>query len=89
MMEWQPIETAPRDGSEILAYSEHGGTGTMLVRHIAPCDFLTQPELDEMAPICGDTLEEADWFFADFLQGDRLAPDCYPTHWMPLPHPPL
>ncbi|MBK8467852.1 MAG: hypothetical protein IPL32_18730 [Chloracidobacterium sp.] len=84
---WQPIETAPRDGTEILAYSEIGNTGCMLVRWIALQDFITTQEAEEFSNIgmSESALEVPDWFFADFCHGDRLSPDCYPTHWMPIP----
>jgi len=89
-MEWKPIETAPKDGTEVLAYSEPGCTGVMLVRWIALVDFLTDYEIEDLSLNGMDdaTLETEDWFMADFLQGTRLSPDCYPTHWMPLPSPP-
>lgn len=87
---WQPIETAPRDGTEILAVSEPGGTGVILVRWIALQDFITTGEAEDFLAqgMSEKDIEEPDWFFADFAHGDRLSPDCYPTHWMPLPEPP-
>ena len=71
---WQPIETAPRDGTEILMtngvdvssgqwFSEYGGT----------YDQEGAPNGDE---------RDAGWM--DWIGG--MQPD--PTHWMPLPPPP-
>ena len=87
---WRPIETAPKDGTEILVVSTTGGTGVMLCRWIALQDFITTEEAESFADqgMSESSLEEPDWFYADFSHGDRLAPDCYPTHWLPLPPPP-
>jgi hypothetical protein len=83
MMDWQPISTAPKDGTEILGWRYENGT--LLVRWIAPVDFLTERELEENHL---DSDEDSDWFFADFVRGGRLEGDECPTHWMPLPSPP-
>jgi hypothetical protein len=77
---WQPIESAPRDGIEILVWRE--ASGILLARWIAPIDFLADREAEE-SKMSMDELEEADWFYADFIAGGRL--DDPPTHWMPLP----
>jgi len=79
MNTWQPIETAPKDGTEILGWGEY--TGIMLMRWIAPCDFLHESELSKM-----NDSESPDWFYADFVTGGRL--DDPMTHWMPCPLPP-
>ena len=77
MGEWQPIETAPKDGTPILVFdvSEHYGDAprgqtVMVVRYRAysPNDY--------RAP--GGTWEAP--------YGPCSADN--PTHWMPLPEPP-
>ena len=82
---WQPIETAPTNGTEVLVYRED--SGVFLARWIAPIDFMTERELEHES-LSEDAANEADWFYADFVQGGRLSNDGMPTHWMPLPDAP-
>lgn len=72
--EWQAIETAPKDGTEILAICKHNNTGRVYIHdHEVPimqkviC-FSTHPNY----PV---------WIGFDKDQW-------HPTHWMPLPTPP-
>jgi hypothetical protein len=81
--QWQPIETAPRDGTEVLGF--RGDAGVFVMRWIAPVDFLTERELADPHGEDRDWEEEPDWFYADFIQGGRLDGTEAPTHWMPLP----
>ena len=57
---WQPIDTAPRDGSRILLYDR----GVIVEGYYvgAPCFWVIV---------------------------DRYDDSCLPTHWMPLPEPPV
>jgi hypothetical protein len=60
---WQPIATAPRDGTGIL---------------------LWQPGIDEPHVGRWSRPPYQEWW------GDAWAPPgCQPTHWMPLPAPPV
>jgi len=65
-MEWQFIETAPKDGTEFLAYSQDRTSGTLdpLPSFISLCAW------HDEAGFCTCELRE-------------------PTHWMPLPTPPV
>ena len=83
---WQPIETAPKDGTEILAWRE--GAGVLLVRWCSCCDFMSDRELEESG-LDDETLSAQDWFFADFVEGGRLEGEETPTHWMPIPNGPI
>lgn len=84
-MDWQPIETAPKDGTEILGYRKD--CGVLLIRWTAPVYFLSDRELEqEGRDYDSDNLE--DWFFADFICGGRLEGEETPTHWQPLPSSP-
>ena len=83
--EWKTIDTAPQDGTEILGYRED--CGVLLIRWCALEDFFTDQEL-ECTNFTDEEIQEQDWFFADFSQGDRLSSSGDATHWMPLPEPP-
>jgi len=82
MMQWQPIDTAPRDGTEILGYRYD--CGVILIRWDAPENFLTEKECETL----GESAGEYSWIIADFVCGDRLEGSEVPTHWQPLPPPP-
>lgn len=75
--EWQPIETAPRDGTEILIgkWKERGG-------------FRFCRSSWEHFP--GNSMEgeqSYDWWACDDDHND-ITEDEGPTHWRPLPAPP-
>lgn len=66
---WQPIETAPKDGTVILACDEWGG---MFVVKWTACGPKGQWDLTEVGSYATDAWPSSD-----------------PTHWMPLPPPPV
>ena len=64
-MKWQPIDTAPKDGTRVLL------TDGKFTQIGLWCQWLSVPGNPE------------EWFY----EGGRGWND--PTHWMPLPTPPL
>jgi len=74
MMEWLPIETAPRDGSVLLLWRG---------LHVVAGWF--------------EKTDHYDWYFLDdtrlnddeTIEPNAYLRDCPPTHWMPLPSPPM
>lgn len=83
-MNWQPIASAPKDGTEILAW--RADCGIVLVRWTCMDDFCTESEIEKVSE---EDAMQRDWFFADFVSGGRLEGEEVPTHWMPLPPPPV
>jgi hypothetical protein len=81
MSEWQPIETAPRDGSRFLGF-----------QIIGPMN-----ELGENDEILRRGIYEADqvvayWLFGQFVSypfNGGIPQNVRFTHWMPLPPPPM
>jgi hypothetical protein len=75
-MTWQPIETAPKDGSEIIVHTVHEADEYM-DRFIAVQIAFWDRGHDSSDPMWA---RPAAWVLQKI--GD-------PTHWMPLPEPPV
>lgn len=76
--EWQPIETAPKDGTRILATN---GSRVFIAYWI---------ENASVNPTEGP--EEPHWIefeCEDYWYSVHLFGSAAPTHWMPLPAPPV
>jgi hypothetical protein len=77
MTEWQPIETAPRQGRYLVwggiirsdAFSDYTNKYIVLVE--VDCD-------DDLEPICFSVADSE--YYSPSIEN--------PTHWMPLPKPP-
>ena len=80
--DWQPISTAPEDGTVVLIYEGPGKDGIITTAYLAPHNRVCirgtgwkndGRERDWELAACGTHADDA---------------RCYPTHWMPLPEPP-
>jgi hypothetical protein len=71
MTDWQPIETAPKDGTNILLWCPLPGSGYAIV---GICHTTTRANGDKV-PVWLDAYEGEDIY--------------QPSHWMPLPEPPI
>lgn len=82
MSEWQPIESAPKDGTRILAYDPEGLDSPVyaVVRW-----YTYEGEVFEEA---GDGLYRKVIYETSWWDGASYTP-FHATHWMPLPSPPL
>ena len=76
-MEWQPIDTAPKDGSRFLGFTPFGVEMVKWNKRAA-----------EYGPRQGwiGCEQDSACLPESFL---RHAATCQPTHWMPLPEPPV
>lgn len=77
-MDWQPIETAPRDGTDVLLFLPKLQTGVWVGRFVDSEDFQY-----------GKSVRKRQYWSIGvsltFLSGD----DAKPTHWMPIPEGPV
>lgn len=80
-MMWQPIETAPKDGTPIL-----------IAPHLmkASWDFGADDWLLFCVPLSEDGSVHGDWSQPWTMWREVMASDlgAEPTHWMPFPEPP-
>lgn len=72
-MNWQPIETAPRDGTDVFA---HG----LFTPFQGSCEFIG-------FNVTGFDPDEGKWLVQNHDDKGELM-YWMPTHWMPLPEPP-
>lgn len=81
--QWRDIETAPRDGTEVLLWREDCG---QFIGRYTSCDAfpLTQDEIDATDE---ETLFAKDWF-TQWPQALRLEGSEVPTRWRHLPDDP-
>jgi hypothetical protein len=82
-MEWQPIETAPKDGRSVLLgyFNELGNWRTVRGQWFSSVEIKNEWEN-------GDCCEEG-WYETSVESED--IPNCWyitPTYWMPLPKAP-
>ena len=72
-MEWQPIDTAPRDGTRVLLSNAHG---VWMAEYRPVCTSGYRPD----SPWFSVMLNHE--------HIPRVGRHNKPTHWMPLPEPP-
>ena len=72
MSKWQPIETAPKDGTVVLGYGITDGEVS------GPSSEKTIEPMHHLGP-------SGEW---GITGGDYYIVWIRPTHWMPLPEPP-
>ena len=78
-LEWFGIETAPRDGTEILLYKDIATIGIVRNgRWVKQTDWSDQ---DNEFP-------DGWWCYTNCISQEMLEGIYLPTHWTPLPQPP-
>ena len=76
MSKWQPIETAPKDGRQLLMFCDD----------YDPAVFVASFGWTDLPKNHADYWEG--WIFAEEILASHTETEPEPTHWMPLPAPP-
>ena len=101
--QWQPIQTAPKDGSKFLMfitgveytkYNDGGKYRAKTIQKVLIADY--SPDSNSFfgedgnfnTNICEFNFKEKD-YFESAVFGYQLMTDVQATHWMPLPKPPV
>ena len=79
-MKWQPIETAPRDGSKIIGWDPEGDSGMAII-------FWWEHRYERYDEVEGGLFRRVHEVLPGYWEGGPHSP-WRPTHWMPLPEPP-
>ena len=91
MSAWQPIETAPKDGTTVILYAPFGDGNPGSTYRLTP-GYWDAPEYGKYLGDCGGECrcpEYADAPEPSWMSWDGgFFPDKPPTHWQPLPAPP-
>ena len=100
MNEWQPIETAPKDGRHVVLGVSYGRNGhpRVCVAYWKQDRYRPWIMMDENTQVRGDWRDSSRWVQA-FSEDDAISEindedeghsvrHFDATHWMPLPEPP-
>lgn len=80
--EWKPIETAPRDRTLLVGYRNRLGNWRTVVGSFYAAGTLESEHTDS-------GFADEGWYEESQTHDEILPTDEAPTHWMPLPPPPV